>query len=183
MANKLVLYFAAQVLYIPFVWGTYLTVGLGRLYGVVYSIATGMVLLSVAGIAWESLYARKYRAQVIALTFILASAATETVYLELHRRADWFDWVLLVEGGILLWAGTLLACMAGHWKRSVSLFGLAIYWIFEAAFDFGFCMNWPRWLPLNAWVPPAAAALAYSLILAGLLSRQRPNSQPAVRAS
>lgn len=182
MANKLVRYFAAQALYVPVVWGTYFAIGLGHLYGLVYSAATGVILLSVAGIAWESLHARKYRAQVTFLAFVLASAATEAVYFKLPRRADWFDWVLLVEGSILLWAGTLLAFMAGHWKRSIPLFGLALYWIFEAAFDFGFCLNWPHWLPLNTWVPPSAAVLAYSLILIGLLSR-RPTRHSAVRAS
>jgi hypothetical protein len=166
----LLLYFAAQIIYVPFVWGTYAIVGPGKLYGEVYSLFTAPILVTVAGMTWSTLWDRRRKFEALALAFIVAICLARLTFAGLGRLAVWWDWLGLSESVVLLWAAVILGFMARIRKQPVMLV-LAFYWTVQVGWKLGFLLHFPKWMPANKWFPPALGIVAFTTI--GLLLRPR----------
>jgi hypothetical protein len=169
---RLIWYFVTQVVYIPFVWGTYLLKGPGPVYGFIYCAFTAFVLVTVFGIAWEAVSRRMGRWEAVGLAFLLTEVVAGRALVGIPKPLSWYLWAVWGEGALLMWAGIILCGAAWYRRKRLALIMLGVYWICQAVFDFGFCLAWPRWAIVNLWVPPAMGAFAFSLILWKLLSRE-----------
>ena len=172
MELRLIWYFFTQVLYVPFVWGTYLLKGPGPMYGFVYCFFTAFILVTVFGVAWEAVSRRMGRFEAMGLAFLLTEVVAGRALVGIGKPMSWYLWVVWGEGAFLFWSGIVLSGASLYCRKRVALMMLGVYWICQAVFDFGFCLKWPQWAVVNIWVPPVMGALAFSLILWKLLSRE-----------
>jgi hypothetical protein len=172
----LVLYFCAQALCYVFGWGTWLIVGPGWLYGWVFGLTTGTILLTCLGMAWEALWDRTNRVQVLALAFLLSGAPCRFAYTHMGHPAGWADWLILSEALVLIWSGTILAVMSPHRHYKWVMFTLGGYWLLRGMWDLCYLLNLPRCMPLNAWVPTTLNLASLATILLLLRPRQPRSS-------
>lgn len=160
MERAFALYFYVQTASLPFVWGTYLIVGPGRLYGTVYAISTVAVLLTVVAISVLALDTRHFRARVAAIALLLSIVLLQVTYLGMDRRLEWWDWLLLAEAGILSWSALVLGGTSPCLPCRRACLILAFYWMARSTLDLGFLLHWPDWGVLGTWGPTVLAVIA-----------------------
>lgn len=162
-AAWLTLYFCAQALCNFLGWTTYAFFGPGVFYGWVFATTTAMVLATCVGMAWESLWDRKYKLRIVAMAFLISGALCRHIFVNLGHRATWVDWLVLGEAVVLLWAGTIVIAMAAFRYRWIAL-TLGIYWLLRGGWDLAYLLNYPHWAPLNPYVPLASNLVALAIV-------------------
>jgi hypothetical protein len=151
--------------------------GWGSLYAWVYSLTSLPIFAAIAWITWASLGSREHRLRAVATSFILSVTIGHLVFVEIARPTA-YDWITLIEGVLLVWAGTLLGFAASYSERKDIALCLSITWLVQSLFSFGFALHWgwPEWLEMNFYVPQLISAIGFSLIgwrlRAGVRSRQ-----------
>lgn len=166
MYGKLCLYFAAFSVNLAALIVTFWLYGWGPAYAWVYSLSSVPIFLTIAAICWESLSTREYRFRAIALGFILAIVIGRLTYAGLARTASAYDGIMLIEGVLLVWAGTVLGFAASYSRRADIALTLAILWLVQALFSFGFVLHWdwPSWTAANWYLPEVICLAGFSLI-------------------
>jgi hypothetical protein len=153
-------YLLAQLVYIPPVWLLRDT----SWYRNTYCVFTAVILATAGNIVWEALSARRHRLRVFACAFLLSLTFAHLAFVGLARPMRTNDWIVLSEGFLLLLMGILLAYAAAHLERWDIALLLGLLWIFQGAYDFGWVLDWPRWMPIN-WIAPAwMEIIAFTLL-------------------
>jgi hypothetical protein len=157
------LYLLAQLAFCPAVWiGNWLWGVWSPWYGGVYVAATLPILWCIARLCWESLERRKYRARIVAISFLIAAALGKLSYIGLARPVTWFDWLNLTLGVFLASAGTLLGFTAPYVKRGDIALILGMYWVWQAVSSWGWTLY--LWEDLNWVIDPALSIAAFTLL-------------------
>jgi hypothetical protein len=140
--------------------------GWGSAYAWVYSLTSLPIFAAIAWITWASLGSREHRLRAVATSFILSVTIGHLVFVEIARPTA-YDWITLIEGVLLVWAGTLLGFAATYSERKDIAVILAVLWLCQALFSFGYVLHfdWPEWLAMNFWMPQSICLLAFSFIL------------------
>jgi len=154
MNRSLGLYLGAQLVYILPVELAWRVAGPGKIYGLVYSVFTAIVLLAIWNLVWESMKDCRYRLRLHAIAGLLAVIFTRLAVMGLGRSAEWFDVIALGEGAGLIWGGALIGISAPYSRQPDVLLGLSFLWLTQALFLFGFSLHFPRWDSANDYVPP-----------------------------
>lgn len=171
-SHSLFCYFFAQAVYVPVVWGVAHFSGDTSLeYLVAYSVMTGLILACVAWIALESVLS----ARSAAFAGVLAITVTRMAFVSLPG-AHAYDWVHLVEAGVLLWAALCVGGRAPYLENGAVSLVLGLLWLAQAFFRIGFILHIESWLAYNWRVPPALCIAAFGLV--ALLAPRRHS--PAV---
>jgi hypothetical protein len=172
-------YLWAELVYIPFVLSAAWSFGVWSWqYAAVYCLFTVPILYAVCRIAWDCLRDRRWHLRPIAICFVLAGILTRMAFLGAGKPLGRFMVISLVEGFILAWAGVLTAFTAPYTRHPDLLFPLAMLWLVQAAYSFGWTLNFKEWGKLNWLVPPCVATAAF-LVLAWRL--RVPHEMPRMR--
>jgi len=156
-------YLWAVLVYIPFVWwGHYWYGDWAWQYAAIYSLFTGVILWCVCRITLDCLRERHYRARAVAITLITALMLARLSYMGTARPLGAWAWISLSEGFVLAWAGTLTAFLAPYMRRPDLIFPLAVFWLAQAGYSFGWTLNWKEWQEANWLVPPALGTCCFS---------------------
>jgi hypothetical protein len=139
--------------------------GWGSAYAWVYSLTSLPIFAAIGWITWASLGSREHRLRAAATSFILSVTIGHLVFVEIARPTA-YDWITLIEGVLLVWAGTLLGFAAIYSERKDVALCLSILWLAQALFSLGYVLhlNWPEWLAANWYVPQAIPAVGFTLI-------------------
>jgi hypothetical protein len=139
--------------------------GWGSAYAWVYSLTSLPIFAAIGWITWASLGSREHRLRAVAIGFILALTVGHLTYAEIARPTA-YDWITLIEGVLLVWAGTLLGFAAIYSERKDIAVILAVLWLCQALFSFGYVLHWgwPNWMEANFYVPQAICIAGFSLI-------------------
>jgi hypothetical protein len=156
--------------------------GWGSAYAWVYALSSVPIFLTIAVICREVLRTRQYSFRVSVLALILAATIGHLTYVGIAHPANAYEWIHLIEGTLLVWAGAILGGCARRTEiPQVSLL-LGILWLVQSAFSLGYVLHWdwPSWMGYNWYVPQAIPAVGFSLI--GFLVRhQRLATLPQAR--
>jgi len=156
-------YLWAVLVYIPFVWVGHSWYGdWSWQYAAIYTFFTAMILWCVCHITLDCLRTRHWRLRAAGITFILAASLTKLAYLGGPKPVSGYLAISLAEGFILAWAGTLTAFLAPYVKRPDLIFPLAVFWLVQAGYSFGWTLNWKEWEEINWLVPPALGICCFS---------------------
>jgi hypothetical protein len=166
MHAKLCGYFAAFNLNLLLLIAALWLYGWGPAYAWVYVLSSVPIFLAIAAICKESLLTREHKARAIAIGFILALAIGHLAHVGIVRPVTVYDWISLTEGTLLVWAGIVLGFSAAYIKRWDLAIILAIMWLAQALFSFGYVLHfdWPEWLEANWYVPQSICIVGFSLI-------------------
>lgn len=141
-------------------------------YGGIYVAATLPILWAIRRICWESISEHRYKARALAGPFLISGVLGRLSFLGLTHQANGFDWVNIILGVLLAWAGCLLGFAAPHQKRWGIALILAVLWMSQAVSSFGWVIHlWGEW---NWLVDPALGFVAFSLITGLLRSSAKP---------
>lgn len=113
----------------------------------------------------------RYPLRTTAFAFLLAGVLGRMVYLGQNRPATYFDWINILLGVYLWWAGSVLGNAAAFVKRWDLSIVLALFWISQAVSSFGWTLH--RWEHLNWIIDPSLGIVAF-LSLA-FLARNNPS--------
>lgn len=160
----LLAYFSAQLLSIVVGYTVYLVYGDGPFYGIAYATLTCVVLLTLINIAW-----RLAGIHAIALAGLLALTVTRMAYFALGHQPEWYDWIGLLEGGVLFWAGLIVGTSAPFRERTGIHLSLGLLLLSQTAWRWGYYIHMPGWNELNWIVSPALPIVGFTVI--GLLAR------------
>src|SRR5579864_5506137 len=116
------LYVWAQLIYALPIWFAAYMFGIGPVYRVVYCLFTGFVLLTVLNIVWES--ARRPKAWAIAI--VLSVSFFHLFATRIPRQLSLDDWIILIEGTILLMAGLIQGFCAPSEARGYRVIALIL---------------------------------------------------------
>jgi hypothetical protein len=157
---------------IPIGWAVHSWYGdWSPIYAFTYCLFDGIILLCACRIAIDCLRTRRYRLRAAALVLILALAVTRTVFLEAVQPLDRFLVISLVEGFVLVWAGTL-ALFAGAYTKYPGLYcALGVFWLCQAWYSLGWVMDWKALEEFNWLIPPATGFLCFSWLAWRLKTR------------
>ncbi len=117
-------------------------------YAAVYAVLTGVWLVPTMVIAWESLYTRLYRLRLMAIGFVLSASLGRLCVAGLGHPATFADWILIIEGTVLIWAGSVLSMVAAYSERQDLTIVLAALWLIQGGYFFGYVLH----LPEIAWI-------------------------------
>jgi hypothetical protein len=168
------LYFLAQILYTIAVEATLRVSGAtSKAYLGVYAIFTAIVLLMAFWVVWDNISCFTYRLRRMALYAVTATCLTRFVEVGVGHPLGTAAWVVLAEGGILYFLGSILCATAVYSERNgdVRLI-LGILWLCQAGLFWGFELGLPevRWLEIGQYVPTMLCVAAFTLC--GLRLRQ-----------
>ena len=156
-------YLLAELVYIPPVMLAAWLLGIwSPWYAAIYVLFTLPILLAILWIVHDVLLEVHADAKPVAIAFILAIIPGRMSYLEIHRPVTRFDWINLIFGVALMWAGTLVGYAAKHIERWDLGLILAILWILQAVSFFGWTIHlWEKW---NFVIDPVLGIVAFSLL-------------------
>lgn len=161
---KLAAFFWAQLIYIPPVLCSAWYFGVWSWpYLIVFSLFTAVILLSACRLTWALLQSRQQRLRPIAATFLVALVMARIA----HRGSlahDRFLTVWLSEGFILAWLGALLALLAPYTRRPDLYFPLALLWLCQSCWAFGWSLNWQMLAGWNWVLPPLMGLCCFSFL-------------------
>lgn len=143
-------------------------------YRIVYSLLTAFILLAVARIVTEAISEKQNSWRGAALAGVLAITLGRLAWVGMPA-IKYYSVIGIVEGVCLFWAGICLGYLAAHTHRWDIALTLAILWILQALFRFGFYLHYPTWMAFNWRIPPVLAASAFVII--GLLGQRRDANQ------
>ena len=162
-------YVGAMMVAMPLEWTTKWEFGPGsQAYLWVWAFCTGLVLLAVFCVVWEHIRLAQFRLRGIVLAGLVAFAPARMSYLADTGAYTLADKLVAVEGFLLLLAGLLVGMTANTSERSAISRILAMLWILQSAFDWGWILHWPYWNEASWQVGPTLglasfAAIAYCL--------------------
>lgn len=168
------------LLEIPFLWCGGAAYGdWSWQYAAIYCVFTALILCAIVRIAWDCLRDRRYRLRPIAICFILAAVLTKIAILGVSGRVSGFLAISLAEGFVLAWAGSLTAFAAPYRQRPDLYFPLAVLWLCQSAFAFGWVLNFKGWGEFINWtVPPLLGCLAFGWLVLRLSPKSAPTQHP-----
>jgi hypothetical protein len=150
---------------IPFLWVFAWEFGVWSVtYAVVYVLFTAIVLACICRIAIDCLRRRHYRLRAAAIAFLLAGLAARGAYLGMPRPITGYQWIALLQGMVLFWAGILVTALFRYVKRWDLVFPLGLFWLVQAFWNFGWTFHGHAWDKINFWVPPALGCVIFSLL-------------------
>lgn len=195
MTRSVGAYLLAQLAGLIGIEASWRFIGPGRIYGAVYVALTALVFATIGWIVWECLRTARYRARCVAVGMLLAAAFARLAFLGLGRQAEWFDWIAIVEGALLIWSGVLAGMSAPYTRLPDVMAGLSVLWLAQALIAFGYVLHWPLWVSVDVYAR-AVVAIAGFLFIGWRLQQRgirsasiRPRrvaadpSQPAPRAA
>lgn len=154
-------YFAAQLVALPVLELSWRFLGPGKAYGWVYALATGLVFLAIGNLVRGSLLTARYKARLLAIAGILALVFTRMGFLGLGRAPGWADWLVLVEGGLLVVSGALIGVGAPYAKQPDIAVGLSVLWLMQALVAFSFSLHFPRWNVVDPYARAIVGILGF----------------------
>jgi hypothetical protein len=158
-------YLWAQLVYVPFVWAAYYVFGEWSVgYAVIYCIFTVIILLSVVGIVTDCVSAWRHPARLAGSAFLLAMVLTRKAFTGVSGHLDGYEAITLAEGFFLSWAGTLATFTAPYTKRPDLVFPLGMFWMIQAAYDFGWTLHGHLWDAVNWVIPPAMGVICFTFL-------------------
>jgi hypothetical protein len=158
-------YLWAQLASIPFIFCTAWAFGVwSRLYTAVYAVFTGLILCCVILIVLDCLSGRRYRFRAAMISFLLAGMLAKLALGGVLRPMSGSLTISIGEGFVLAWAGILCLFLAPYARRPDLIFPLGALWMVQAAYRFGWSINFARWQEVNWIFPPAIGCVIFSLL-------------------
>ena len=184
---RLLLFFIANLLYelvteIPLVIGG----DQSRAYAITYAVCTTIWLVMAVGIAIHSLCHHPYPRRRFGVSIMFAIVLGRMVEVGLHHPPSFTDWILLIQGGVLFACGQSIGDAAFYARRyahdCVQVI-LAILWLLQAAFFWGYLLSLPEVLAIAIgwWVPTALCVIGF-LLIAFCLKREEVMRRHTIRA-
>jgi hypothetical protein len=146
-------------------------IGPGKVYGCIYVGLTALIFVAIGRLVLEGLATARYRARCLAIGLILAVLFARLAYLGLARPAEWFDWIIITEGALLVWSGVLMGMSAPYMRLPDIALGLGTLWLAQALIAFGYVLHFPAWNHIGVYARPIAGILGFAFI--GLRLHQR----------
>lgn len=139
-------------------------IGPGKLYGCIYAVLTALVLAAIGRLVTEGLATARYRARCMAIGLILAAVFARLSYLGLMRPAEWFDWIIITEGALLVCGGVLMGMSAPYTRLPDIALGLSTLWLAQALMAFGYVLHFPAWNKVGVYARPIAGIVGFAFI-------------------
>lgn len=136
-------------------------------YGATYIVLTAAILFSVVNMA--RLCIGRNHARICAIATILSVTLTRMAYLALGHSPMWYDWIGLIEGGVLFWSGLIVGFASPFQQRTGIHLSFGLLFLAQTGWRWGFYIHMPGWNDLNWIVSPSIPILAFTVI--GLLAR------------
>ena len=162
-------YVGAMMVAMPLEWTTKWQFGLdSQAYLWVWAFCTSLVLLSILCAVWEHIRLARFRLRGVFIAGVIAFVPARMSYLADPGTYTLADKLVTAEGFLLLLAGLLVGMTANTSERPDISRILAMLWILQSAFDWGWILHWPYWNEASWVLGPslglaAFAAIAYCL--------------------
>lgn len=171
---RLAAFFWAQLLYIPPVLCSAWYFGVWSWqYLAVFSLFTAVIIWSTSRLTWALLKTRQNRLRPAAATFLVALVMARIAWIGTVQPRSSFLAISIAEGFTLAWNGSLLSLLAPYTRRPDLYFPLALLWLCQSCWAFGWSLNWQMLASWNWVLPPLMGLLAFSF-LAWRLKSQYP---------
>lgn len=122
-----------------------------------YAGFDAFILWFVCRITLDCLSTRERRFRACVAVLILAACLTKLAFLGAQGHVDRFLAISLVEGFILVWAGTLTLFAGAHTRRPDLYCTLGAFWLAQAWYSFGWTIKFQEWADINWVLPPLMA--------------------------
>lgn len=151
-------YLWAFLVEIPIGWAVHSWYGdWSYIYACTYVLLDALILWCVLRITLDCLKTRQNRFKAAVAVLILAACLTKLAFLGAQGHVDRFLAISLVEGFILVWAGTLTLFAGAHTRRPDLYCTLGAFWLAQAWYSFGWTIKFQEWADINWLVPPLMA--------------------------
>lgn len=161
---SLAAYLATQLACLPAFELSWRIIGPGKTYGCIYAGLTALVLATIGLLVRESLQMARYRARCITIGLVLAAMFARLAYLGLARSAEWFDWIIITEGALLIWSGVLMGMSAPYARLPDIALVLSTLWLTQALIAFGYILHFPAWNRIGVYARAIVGIVGFSLI-------------------
>jgi hypothetical protein len=158
-------YFFAQTVYTIVIWPLHWAVGTSsHLYAWAYSILTAFILMSVCRIAIESIQSKQNSWRGAAIAAVVALTLGHFAWTGMPTPIRYYSMIGVIEGTVLLWAGIVVGALAPWAERWGIALTLAVLWVAQTAWRFGFYLHLHDWLRFNWIVSPLLPTVAFAII-------------------
>lgn len=147
---------------------------------VIFGVFTTAILVAATSITALLLRQSHNQLRAIVACGVFVLILARAAYLGTAKPLTVFVAVSLVEGFVLAWNGMLLAFLAPYTKRPDLYFPLAVFWLVQAYYCFGWTIKLREWEALNWMVSPVLGLLFFS-VLAWRLGKEGHHGQLARR--
>ena len=130
----------------------------------VWAFCTGLVLLSILCAVWEHIRLARFRLRGVVIAGVIALVPARMSYLADPGAYTLADKLVTAEGFLLLLAGLLVGMTANHSERPDISRILAMLWILQSAFDWGWILHWPYWNEASWVLGPSLGLAAFAAI-------------------
>lgn len=161
MPWSLAAYLTTQFVYLVVMEISWRLIGPGGLYGAIYAAASVLVFATIGRLAWESLVTARYRTRCLVIGAMLAALFARLAYVGMGRQAEWFDWMVIAEGALLVCGGVLAGMSAPYTAMPDITLGLGTLWMAQALIAFGFCLHYPAWVKVDVYARAIVAAVGF----------------------
>jgi hypothetical protein len=134
---------------------------------------TGLVFLTILRLTWESLLTARYKLRLSAIASLLAMLFARMSFLGLGRPIEWFDWLVIGEGALLIACGALMGISVPYTKQPDVAIGLSIMWLAQALVAFGYALHWPAWNVIDPYARALVGMAGFLFIGSRLHSRAK----------
>jgi hypothetical protein len=173
-------YFCAQAVYTIVIWPLHWTVGTSsHLYAWAYSILTAFILMSVCRIALESVQSKQNSWKGAAIAGVIAITTGHFAWTGMSVPIRYYSVIGVIEGTVLLWAGIVVGSLSSWADRTAIALTLAILWVMQAGWQWGFYLNLAEWRRLNWIISPLLPTIAFLIIGLLLPLGRRPDCSPS----
>lgn len=173
------LYLATQLVAVPLESITYSVYGDKSLaYLIAYLASTSVVLVAIGIFSWDFLKSLLRPSHGAAMALLASLLTGKLAYLGALRTLGFDDWIVLVEGVVLLTCGIIAGYTAAYrvdWSYSLIF---CLLWLAQGTFDLGWLLNDFR--SVNWTIPPLLGLLGFlSLGFALKANANLPDTQVA----
>lgn len=133
-------------------------------YFAVWAFCTGLVLLAVFCVVWEHIRLAQFRLRGVVLAGLIALIPARMGYLADPGTYTAADKLVTAEGSLLLLAGLLVGATANRSERPAISRILAVLWMLQSAFDWGWILHWPEWNEASWVLGPSLGLVSFAAI-------------------
>lgn len=126
--------------------------------------STALVLVFVAVAVWEHIRLLRYKLRAFAVASLIALVPARMSYLGDWGHHTLTDKLITAEGFLLLLAGLLVGGAAPHTRRPDLSLIVALFWIGQSTFDWGWILHWPAWNAASWILGPSMGIVAFLLL-------------------
>jgi len=156
-------YIFAQLVSLPPIWlGAWLLGIWSPWYAAIYVLFTLPILAAILWIVHDVLLELHAGIRAIAVAFILAVILARIAFVGLSHAPTGYDWLNLVLGAYLAWAGILVGTASAYIERWDLGLILGCLWLGQSVSCFGWTLH--LWANLNWILDPLLGVTAFLLI-------------------